>query len=292
MLQHYIRFLLAVLAIFTGSTLALANIKVVATIKPIHSIAAAVMQGAGVPELLLKGSASPHTYALTPHDAQSLQDATIIFWVGPELETFLVKPLATLAEKAAANPLLHAKGLQTLVVREDHGEIDPHIWLDPRNTAVIADAMAETLATVDPANAALYKKNAGDLKLKLAALETEIASSLGGVKTKPVIVMHDAYQYFEKRFGLPASMALSIHPENPQGVATLRNIREVLQLKKASCIFTEPQFNARLVATVTEGLETKTAELDPLGATLPEGPDMYFELLLNLSAQWHWCLAF
>jgi zinc transport system substrate-binding protein len=306
MLLYYIRNFIcltsASLALSIATNSARADVRVVASIKPIHSIAAVVMQGAGTPTLLLDGAASPHTYAFTPRDAQSVQDAEVVFWIGPELETFLVKPLTTLGENAASVPLLAAHGLETLPVRESnteehaahadtehHGGTDAHIWLDPRNAIKIAEAMAAELSKVDPAKANLYLANTTALKMQLASFEAEIGTTLSSAKKRPVIVMHDAFQYFETRFGLPASIALSIHPENPPGAATLKEIRRDLMQKTSACIFSEPQFDPKMVDLLTEGLDVKKGVIDPLGAALPEGPEMYFALLRSIAASWTSC---
>jgi zinc transport system substrate-binding protein len=285
----------AICTFFALTLSASADVKVVATIKPIHSIAAQVMKGAGEPQLLLRGSSSPHTYAFTPRDAQAVQDAQIVFWVGPELEAFLKKPLATLGEKSWSTPLIEAPGLAVHTVREgeqhqeDGDALDAHIWLDPRNASAIADAMSAALAKVDIANASLYQQNAEALKAQLATIEKEIATNFAGTKLKRAVVFHDAYQYFEKRFGLPAPEALSIHPENPPGAAALKKIRNDLRAGSVACVFTEPQFDTKLVRTVTEGLQVKVGVLDPLGASIPEGPDMYTALIKGIATSWAEC---
>jgi zinc transport system substrate-binding protein len=305
MLQYYILLALTTVALIGNTAFSYADAKVVTTIKPLHSIASAVMQGAGEPKLLLDGSSSPHTYAFNPRDAQAIQDANIVFWIGPGLETFLVKPLATLGQKAWADPLISAKGVETLGAREEHdhghdhshengedghAEKDAHVWLDPRNAAALADAIAEALSKTDPANAAIFKNNAIALKARLQTLEAEIAAEFPKKKSRPIVVTHDAYQYFEQRFGLPASFTLSVHPENPPGAKALRKIRNELKQQKANCVFSEPQFDTKVVATVTEGLDVKVGEIDPLGAAIPQGPDMYFTLLKDIAKSWKSCL--
>jgi zinc transport system substrate-binding protein len=301
MLQHYIRALVTSSALLFSTSSSFAEANVITTIKPLHAIASAVMQGAGKPKLLLSGTSSPHTYSFTPRDAQAMQDADIIFWIGPGLETFLVKPLETLGQKAWADPLISAKGIETLGTREEHdhghdhgeegdAEKDAHIWLDTRNAAALADAMAEVLSKTDPANAKLFKNNATTLKARLQTLESEVAAELPANNSQPIVVTHDAYQYFERRFGLPASFTLSVNPENPPGAKALRKIRDELKQQKANCVFSEPQFDTKLVATVTEGLDVKVGEIDPLGAAIPEGPDMYFTLLKDIAKNWKSCL--
>ncbi|TCU12913.1 zinc ABC transporter substrate-binding protein [Rhizobium sullae] len=98
---------------------------VVTSIKPIHSLVSAIMQGAGTPELIVDGAASPHTYNLKPSDASALQNAKVIFWVGPGLEAFLEKPLESLGSGATIAELEDAPGLVKLKFREG-GAFEPH----------------------------------------------------------------------------------------------------------------------------------------------------------------------
>ena len=79
-----------------SSAQSLAEPQVVASIKPVHSLVAAVMEGVGTPDLIVGGAASPHAYALKPSQAKSLEEADLIFWIGPELESFLEKPIETI----------------------------------------------------------------------------------------------------------------------------------------------------------------------------------------------------
>jgi zinc transport system substrate-binding protein len=95
-----------------------ADISVVASIKPIHSLVSGVMAGVGVPSLIVEGAGSPHTYALKPSRARALQDADVVFWVGHELELFLEKPLKSLGANAEIVALIDAPGLKLLPFRE------------------------------------------------------------------------------------------------------------------------------------------------------------------------------
>lgn len=321
------------------STTALADVKVVASIKPVHSLVASIMEGAGSPEILVDGAASPHTYSLKPSQARSLADADVVFWVGPSLEPFLEKPLETIAEGSTSVALDDAPGLTLLEVREggtfeaqdhdheghdDHAEhdhddhdhekheeaghegeghdhddhdnekhahedhdghhgFDPHIWLDPVNASAMADAIAASLQKADPENAALYAENLATLKTRLNALIEGVAPVVEPVKQKPFIVFHDAYHYFENRFGLSAAGSITISPEVSPGAARIAEIREKVADLKAVCVFSEPQFESSLVSTIIEGTDAKTAVLDPLGAELAAGPDLYFALIGNLA---------
>jgi len=199
---------------------AAAEITVVASIKPVHALTAAVMQGAGTPHLIVQGGASPHAMSLKPSDARALQGADVVVWVGEGLEPFLEAPLETLAGGAAVVELAEAPGLTRLPYREggaweahtdheeeeahadehghdhDHGHegIDMHLWLDPANAKAMVAAIAAALTAADPDNAALYRANAEATAQKLGALAQEIAADLGAVKDVPFVVFHDAFQ--------------------------------------------------------------------------------------------------
>jgi zinc transport system substrate-binding protein len=285
---------------------------VIASIKPVHSLVAAVMEGAGEPALIVEGAASPHSYSLKPSQAAALQDADVVFWIGEGLETFLEKPIATIGASTTTVELLDAPGLETLGFREGgafeahedehddahgeeaehgHGEIDTHVWLDPQNAKALAAAIANALATADAGNAALYKANAAALDERLDALTAEIAAELAPLGGKGYIVFHDAYQYFERRFGLTPAGSITVTPDIMPGAERLKEIRAKIAELGATCVFAEPQFEPRLVTVAIEGTNARSAVLDPLGAGLVAGPELYFELMRAMAASFGDCLG-
>ena len=293
---------------------------VVASIKPIHSLVAGVMQGVGAPHLLVAGAASPHNYALRPSDARALEAAKLVFWVGPQMEVALDGALDTLAAGARVVTLAGTPGLTLLPFREggpfeahahgdhdDHGDHaehaseshqdhghgghDMHMWLDPQNAEAMVGAIETALAEADPANAAAYARNAGELRTRLGALSVELSAALASVKERPFIVFHDAYHYFEDRFGLEAAGSITVTPDIMPGAERLREIREKVGELGATCVFSEPQFEPRLVAVATEGTGARTGVLDPLGAALDDGPELYFDLMRGMAASLRECLA-
>lgn len=278
--------------------------KVVVTIAPVHSLVAAVMQGVAEPKLLVTGAASPHTYALKPSDAKALKDADAVFWVGEGMEAFMVKSLKSLPKKARVVALAKVPGVQLLTAREGgvweddahgkghgHGEHEMHIWLDPANGEAIVRAAASTLAEIDPERAAQYRANEEKVLVRLKSLDAEIKAALQPVGKKPFIVFHDAYQYFENRYGLNAAGAITVSPERKPSAKRLSKIRAKIQSLKAACVFAEPQLDSALVATVVEGTGAKTGVLDPEGATLPPGPELYPTLLKNIATSLKACLT-
>ena len=293
---------------------ALADVPNVATdILPVHSLAARVMAGVGAPALIVPPGTSPHAYALRPSEANALEQADLVFWIGEALTPWMERPLDTLAGDAQVIELLHAPDTLTMAFREgasfeahdhddeaqaeadhhdhdDHGDIDPHVWLDPENGKAWLDLMAGALAQADPENAAAYRANAAAGKAEIDAVTADINALLTPVHTTPFVVFHDAYHYFERRFDLSAAGAISLGDASDPSPARIAEIRHIVQDLNADCVFSEPQFNAGLVDTVFEGTSAKTGVLDPLGTLIPSGPRHYVETLDTLGHSIAACL--
>ena len=180
-----------------------------------------------------------------------------------------------------------------MMIHDDnaHGAYDPHIWLDPINAKVLVHDIEEALVASDPANAAIYKANADRIMANLDALVAEIDATLDPVKSQGFIVFHDAYQHFEQRFGMSAVGSMTVSPEVLPGAEQVRELQEKVRGSNASCVFSEPQFEPKLVATITENTDAGTGVLDPLGASLKNGPDLYFNLIRGMAASLKGCLG-
>jgi zinc transport system substrate-binding protein len=282
--------------------------RVVASILPVHSLVAGVMEGVGTPSLIVHGAASPHTYALRPSDAKSLNDGKVIFWIGEIYEGFLEKPLDGLAKKARIVELMEADGVKLLPAREggaweshDHGkkghahagkeEMDGHLFLDSDNAKAIVRAAVAALGEADAANKQRYAANGEKVIARLDALDAELRAALMPVKDRPFVVFHDAYQYVELRYGLTGAGAITVSPERRPGAKRLSELRKKIATLKAVCVFSEPQFEPTLVRTVTEGTTAKSGVLDPLGADVPPGPDAYFTMMRRLATSLRTCLS-
>ena len=278
--------------------------RVVASIPPVHGIVAAVMEGVASPHLLLPGGSSPHGGALKPSDARRIATADLVFWVSENLETTVRKPISTLAREGAAVALMALPGVRRLTTREggiwqaddDHeddspGRLDTHLWLDADNAAAMARGVARALAAADPDNAAAYETNAGRFAARAAALDREIRDALAPVSETPYVVFHDAYQYFERRYGLAAAGALTVSPERAPGIRRIIEIRAAITGRGARCVFAEPQFAPAIARTVVEGTTARLGVLDPLGAGIPPGPDHWFALMRGLAESLVECLG-
>ena len=441
-----------------------AEINVVASVKPLHSLVSGVTEGVQKPDLIVKGAASPHTYSLKPSQAKQLEEADLVFWMGHELESFLEQPLEAIATKAKVVELIDSQGLKRLDMREggafddhghdDHGQgehseeghddhageghafewagifklsaedytwtfakvdgdyadpmmkmvflrtssggeegieeqeevaerlikqqssvrrnhdgrlipdeenayqlvfdanrnvtkmrinikkegyyafftehmpfefeagehflknvsgkdieptaqepeaghhdhhghsgFDVHVWLDPENAKVLVQEIKEALVELDPSNAGKYEANAKNLMLKLDRLISEISVKLASSKGKGFVVFHDAYQYFEERFGMTAVGSITVSPEVVPGASRIRELKDKIVELNAHCVFSEPQFQPKIVFTVAEGTKANTGVLDPLGASIADGPELYFTLIRDMANSLQECLS-
>jgi len=291
--------------------------KVAVDISPVHSLVSRVMLGVGAPDLIVQAGASPHGYTLRPSEAKALQDAQMVFWMGESLSPWMEGALDTLSSDATIITLLETDETILLEFREgamfeendhdnhgdekhddhgdkkhddhgdekheDHGSHDPHAWLSPDNARIWLNLIASQLSIVDPENAGTYFANAAAARSEIEALTIEVNSLLEPVRGKKFIVFHDAYQYFEKAFDLSASGAISLSDASKPSPARIAEIQGRIQEESIDCILSEPQFNKGLVATIMAGSKAKTSVIDPLGVGLKPGPDLYSELIRNMT---------
>ena len=316
--------ILTILSLVSFITQVKADVKVVTSIKPLHSLASYLMDGIGKPGLIVDGYASPHSFSMKPSHAKMLQNADIVFWVGEGMENFLKKPLSSIAKKAKKIELIEVKGLNILKFRERnifeehnhddhakkeddhddhdhddhakkkddhdghaHGDYDSHIWLDPMNAKVILNEMAEHLIENDAENASKYKNNLKKALKEIDTLTIQVMTELN--KSVSSIVFHDAYQYFEQRFNVNILGAFTVNPDVMSGAEQLAKIREIIEHENVACVFSEPQFNPDIINAVAKDMKIKTGVLDPLGATLDPGKNLYFNLIKNMSLSFKGC---
>ncbi|MCW8842195.1 MAG: zinc ABC transporter substrate-binding protein [Rhodobacteraceae bacterium] len=338
----------AAMGLTAGSAMA-EGPSVAADIAPVQSLVAQVMQGVGAPELLIPQGVSPHGYTMRPSEAQALQAADVVFWIGPMLTPGLDESFETLAPEAVKVALAEVEGMTHLAFREmagfdadedhietktdsnmgendhdheddghddhddhddhghddhedhadheehdDHGHdhaggMDPHVWLDPENGRAMLAAIADTLAEVDPANAETYRANAEAARADLAGLITQVRAGLEPVQGKAFVVFHDAYHYFENRFGLTGAGALLKSDASAPSAARLREIEHIMQDRGVVCAFSEPQFNDKIIRTIAG--DARIAELDPIGVTQEVGPGLYGAVLGQMGDAFRQCLG-
>ena len=293
------------------------NLKVVTSIKPIHSLVANVMKGTGTPALLIKGASSPHGFSLKPSQSRTLQNADLIFWVGPTLEASLQKPIASIGENAVSielEEILEEEHHLNADVhnddhKEDHEEVghdahekhenhnehkhnaNAHIWLNPDNAKLIIHEISHELGKADPKNAEIFERNANETILKIDALISEMKNTLAPIKKDGYILFHDAYKPFEQHFGFQSSGIISINPEVKPSAAQIRKLQNIIEQHNVACVFSEPQFGTKTTSLITQGSDVKIGTLDPLGFQISNGADLYFTLMKDISNAFAKCIG-
>lgn len=293
------------------------QIGVVVTIKPIHSLVSTVLHGIATPKLLISGAQSPHHFALKPSDARALHRAVTFIRVGADLEPFTKKVVASLPGSVSVLTLTELAGLKYHSIRADdafephshdhdhhhsepdhgHGKSerqthhDPHIWLDPKNAAVIVNAVAQHFSKLFPEHKERITQNAKKAVAKINALEADIRRTLAPVKDLPFLVFHDAFQYFEKRFDLTGVGAITLHPEAPPSAKRMIQIRATLKKRNVRCVFAEPQFSKKRLTNIVEGTSANVGTLDPLGSDVAAGPAAYGAILRKLAESFSSCFT-
>ena len=297
------RFLVLFVAFIACS--AQADVRVLTSIKPLQQIAAAVQDGVGSPDVLLPPGASPHHYALRPSDVRRVGDADLLYWIGPDMESFLPRVLGSRSKPTVAVQSL--TGLQLRHFGEDSqsheeddhdehdhdhrpGSLDAHLWLSSVNARVIAAKMAADMAAADPANAARYQSNLKAFSERLDGLDARIKARVAGIADKPYFVFHEAFDYFESAYGLKHTGVFSVASEVQPGAQHVAAMRKRLQEVGKTCVFSEPPLRPRLAETLTSGLPVRLAELDALGGADPVDAKGYERLLEKLGGDLTGCL--
>ncbi|MEH6405498.1 MAG: zinc ABC transporter substrate-binding protein [Sneathiella sp.] len=294
--------------------------EVVVTIPPLHSLVQGVMGDTGKALLLIQSHTSPHDYQLKPSVMSLLQKAKIVFYIGDNLETSLTRAFDNLPQEVQKIPMVNQQGVTILKLRQNedwekhdhaahsendgssnhlHGDEehhdeensgDPHIWLDPTNAIVMIKAITRELSKLHPENRSRYKANALSLISNIEAIDKEIKTLLLPIKGIPFIVFHDAYQYFEKHYNLTAVGSIVMDPSRPASVKRIKNLRQKVKKNDAVCIFREPQFSNKLSLVVANETKATLATIDPIGADLKPGADLYSSVLMGMTHSLRSCL--
>ncbi|EKT0591604.1 zinc ABC transporter substrate-binding protein ZnuA [Morganella morganii] len=291
----------AFIATFLSLTAQTASADVLTSVRPVGLIAAAVADGVTDTQILLPDGASPHDYALKPSDLKKIRSADLVVWVGPELETFLQKPLSAVPEQKQI-VISELESVKPFLLKNDedddhdedghhhHGEYNMHLWMSPDIARQTAQAVYNKLLVSYPDKKSVLDVNLRKFNGQLTETEKNIAQQLAPVKTHGYFVFHDAYGYFEKRFDLSPSGHFTVNPEIQPGAQTLNNIKLKLAEQNALCVFAEPQFRPAVIKAVAKGTNAKMGVLDPLGSGIAVDRDGYTNFLSRLSAQYASCL--
>lgn len=276
---------------------------VLTTIKPLQLISQAITDGVTESDVLLPPGASPHSHSLRPSDARKLHSADVIFWIGPDMESFLTRTLPSDKDVKAVAMMDsdfvslrknnggdcndhhdHSHDHQHEHDHHDHdpGEFDPHVWLSTDNGRAMAKVMTETLSQLDREHAEHYNANLQNFLKTLDDADARNKKKLAGLEETPFFVFHDAYGYLQDQYGLHIGGHFTLNPEQQPGARHLTNLRDTLKATGKTCIFREPQFQPAYIDRITEGLNVKIGVLDPLGEDIEPGPDGFARFINTL----------
>ena len=274
-----------------------AKIQLLASLKPLALIAQEVAGDQADVSTLLPVSASPHDYPLKMSDHKRLRSADLVLWIGPEMESFLARPLANLKPQQVMTAY-QLEGLYWPEADEAdhhhhhqnhsaHEGKDPHIWLDPRNAALIAQALAERLAQLQPDSAQQFRANAQRFSTSLQQLDEQLIQQLTPVKNRGFAVYHEGYGHFVGRYGLHQVAYVTYIPERRPGAKHLQELRGVLA-KEGECLFMEPYYKMEAMEEMAASLDLRVGLLDPIG---DQQVSSYQQLLEQLGQGFLTCLA-
>lgn len=301
----------ALSAAFLTLTAQSANAAVVTSLKPLGFIASAITDGVTTTAVILPDGASEHDYSLRPSDVKRLQNADLLFWVGPEMEAFMVRSAQQVpAQKQVVMAQLDGVKSQLMKGADEdehegheghdhdensehhhhHGEYNMHLWLSPEIARLSAVAIHDKLVEVMPQSRAKLDANLKAFEASLAQADKQVGNELAPLKGKGYFVFHDAYGYFEKQYGLTPLGHFTVNPEIQPGAQRLHEIRTQLVEQKAVCVFAEPQFRPAVVEAVARGTSVRMGTLDPLGIGIKLGKESYPQFLTQLSSQYASCL--
>jgi zinc transport system substrate-binding protein len=273
-----------------------------------------ILADTGEAAVLLSKNQSPHGFQLKPSQMQRLHDADMIIYVDENLESFLKPLLSNFSAKTKLLELSKAEGLRRYKRRngglweehkheennehehEDHSDavpeiLDLHIWLDPKNAVRMVAEISANLRAVKPENAQIYSVREKKIIARINALDRQLMSAVKPLQGKGFFVFHDAYQYFEQRYGLNALGSITLDPNESLSLSRMQKLRDKIQQGQVICVFREPQFSEKSVNSLVADKKTRIGLLDPLGADLPLNQDFYENLLHNLLENLQKCLV-
>lgn len=298
-LQRALRLCLYLASIsFSGHLLANTSVNILVSIPPLQALVAGITQGVTQPGLLLDSSQSPHHASLRPSQMRAIQQADILFWIGPQLERFLPRVIAATGAETKSVALLANSKLQTLPLRHEHdahpGEanqpaaIDPHIWLSPNNVAIMLDDITERLIMLDPTHAADYRHNRDAMQVRVKQLQQQLAGKFKAGER--YLAYHDGYQYLEQALGLQLVASVSQNDELPPGAQHVHELRRVLEQTGIRCLVYEAPLRPALIDNLLQGTNAQAVEVDALGLRLPPAQRDWFRLMQHLADNFSTCL--
>ncbi len=286
--KHYARFysIVCLINLWFWSTALHADdtFSVVTTIKPVHSILAGLMNGTKAPALILEGTATPFDYTLSESQKEDIASADLLVWVGPELEKFMIEPVANRNISAATvMTLLDNPELKILPTRNsadgDDSVRDPYFWLDSRNMLILVDELTRALMTADTSRSHLYERNRTSLIARISEIDRRLEYGYKGLKKGVSMSYFDTLQYFEQAYALKIRQTIVQSPEDKVQASNLLKAKVDLKNSVYTCLLTDSGLNMPELSLLLQDVTVNTGTLDVFGTSLAAGPELYFDLI-------------
>jgi len=265
-----------------------ADVNLITTIKPLQMIAEAVLLDRGSVSSIVDPRQSAHHFNISPSARMALARADLAIWIGPQFETHISDFFAQAEFKAKSITVVDIPDLQLYTI--GGGQLDAHLWLDSSNALRIAGAIVERAMLLDPDNASYYRKNLENFGAGVERTNNETAQLFRTAPTTTYAVFHNAYQYFEKQFGLHHDMVILDDPEIQPGIREIVGLRNQINNLQPSCLFLEFDSSPELVRTVLDGHVVKLVTVDLLGSDVSSGENAYSEFVANIATDFYQCL--
>ena len=302
-------------------------VSVSVSITPLAGIVAPLLGEGDELHVILKPGQSPHGFQMTPADMKTLSRSDLLITVGTPVDVWIEK-----AQKRLAVNTLSMRELNDLVLHpirkgglwedDDHGhhshhhhehhhdehhsnkakkhlqDVDGHLWLSVDNAKILIKAASKKLQNLNPNRANAYKQREADWLAQIEVADRFVNQSLAPLKNKPFLVLHDAFQYFEKRYQLNGVGSIQLNPLISPSLKRVHELRNRIQMRSVNCVFKEPQFPSKRVEMVARGLPIKMGVLDPMGINFGQSDGkkmpqylLYNDFLMKLSNQFQQCLS-
>lgn len=268
-----------------------AETRIVTSIKPVELLVRAVAtEGMQTTSLVPPGS-SPHNYSMKPSQRRALENADVIFWVGPEMETFLSRLLAGQDFRNRTVAFMEAEqgvGRDSAADEEDdhggehdghdHGDgEDPHIWLDPVLAIQMAETIHGTLSKLENVDTAALNRNLEQFKARVRETESTIRDRLLPAHDISLFSYHSAFSRFASHYDLKLEGVLTLNPELSPGARHIAEVQDKLRKGHHPCLLTEPQFNQQWWKAMTQDLDVTFSTWDPLATDIKATANGYYE---------------
>jgi ABC-type Zn uptake system ZnuABC Zn-binding protein ZnuA len=272
------------------------KLRILATFLPVHAHAAAIAGDRADVESLISGDVGAHDFSPRPSDMQRIAQADVLVLNGAGMEPWL-EDITRQAAKKDLRIVDLSKGINLIKSTEaidhdhehehgacDHGEYNPHFWLDPVLAIQQVETLRDALIAADPEGMHIYQKNSTTYIERLRALDAEFKSVLDPLPSKKLVTFHDAFPYLAQRYGLENLGYISAFPERDPAPAELAALIERIRAAEVKILFAETGYEPALLQRVATESGARVSTLDTLEVG-ESAPDAYLDgMKRNLEA--------